>query len=687
MSNHKNPYLLLDSWSYSAISSFARNEKAFEMSYIYHEQQRKSASMVAGSAYHKALDFYFSEKKEGRTSDIATLQMIAYNEIDGVYPNQWKIQKTTPTVEECRIKATDLSTKLLNNFFSDLSVYESEIKEVLHVELYMDEPLTINGVDIPIPCHAIIDLVVRLKNNKKVIIDHKAKATYTDEKTLKFSIGKQAITYVNCYESKYNGEIDEVWFVENKHSKNKDGSPQLNCFKISLNKDTRTLYESMLYEPLKKMIQAISDPDYVYVINEDDMFVDKAEIYEFWAKTMIAEVDDFNIPESKRDLISKRLKKIRDSSLATIDPKVIKKFKSNASEFIQYDLTNKNMTKEEKIEHTLRTLGVLVSVAHKIEGYSSDTFLLEVSSGINISAVHRYKLDIANALNVSSIRMLKDLFVYEGKSYLAVEATKKREEDLMFDASLSDGMRIPIGMSNFKEKIYWDMNNPSTPHVLICGSTGSGKSVCLISIIEYAKLAGMDHIVLFDPKYEFKGMASGNVEIHNDIDDVETMMEMMVEEMNNLIRSRGTKKTLIIFDEFADALSMSKKGKDLEVKEEVQVGRYAPKKGQLRGAPKMQIQVIETKKSLEENLRLLLQKGRSSGYRIVAATQRASVKVITGDAKVNFPVQICFKVPKEVDSKVVIDEPGAESLSGKGDGLMRSPEYMDVIRFQSFYKT
>ena len=90
--------------------------------------------------------------------------------------------------------------------------------------------------------------------------------------------------------------------------------------------------------------------------------------------------------------------------------------------------------------------------------------------------------------------------------------------------------------------------------------------------------------------------------------------------------------------------------------------------------------------SLEENLRILLQKGRSSGFRVMAATQRASVKVITGDAKVNFPVQICFRVPKEADSRVVLDEAGAESLAGMGDGLLKSPEYLQVKRFQAYYK-
>lgn len=89
---------------------------------------------------------------------------------------------------------------------------------------------------------------------------------------------------------------------------------------------------------------------------------------------------------------------------------------------------------------------------------------------------------------------------------------------------------------------------------------------------------------------------------------------------------------------------------------------------------------------LEENLKMLLQKGRSLGYRIIAATQRASTKVITGDAKVNFPVQVCFRVPKAVDSKVVLDEEGAETLAGHGDGLMKSPDYLATVRFQGFYK-
>lgn len=70
------------------------------------------------------------------------------------------------------------------------------------------------------------------------------------------------------------------------------------------------------------------------------------------------------------------------------------------------------------------------------------------------------------------------------------------------------------------------------------------------------------------------------------------------------------------------------------------------------GSPKMKRELKSTDKSLDENLRVLLQKGRSSGFRIISATQGASTKVITGDAKVNMPVAICFRVPKDIDSMV-----------------------------------
>jgi len=672
---------LIDSWSYSKISSFARHEKEFEMTYVYGYKQKRSASSVSGNAYHKALETYFDRLKDGEILDLASLEIIACDYIQEIHPNTWKLQKTTPTIDECIQKSMKTAVQLVRNFYNEKSVYEHDIEEILFVELYCTEFVTINGVDIPLPCHAMIDLGVRTKSGKIAVIDHKSKSVFSDEKEMALSIGKQAITYVSVFEKNSGLTVDEVWFVENKYSMNRDKSKQLNCFKIVITPDTRKLYEALLYEPLKRMIEAVSNPDYVYLINENDSFTDIAEIHTFWAKTMIAEVDEFNVPESKRELIKRRLKKIRDASIASINPTVIKKFKENADEFIQYDLSDKNMTQEEKIQHVLRSFGIIVNVAHTIDGYSSNTYLLEVASGVKIQSIHTHKLDIANVLDVPSVRIMQQLKVYNGKSYVCLEISKKRDKDLFFDAKIVQGMKIPIGMDNYNQQVVWDLQNHSTPHALVCGATGSGKSVSINSTIAYMIECGIKNIHIMDPKFEFTKLHNGSsILVYNDILDIENAMIGLVDKMNNLVKSGSMEYTAIIFDEFADALSASRQGNELNIYENLVIGMFKD------GREKVKRECVGKLKSLDENLRILLQKGRSSGFRILAATQRASVKVINGDTKVNFPVQICFRVPKDVDSKVVLDEGGAESLAGMGDGLMRSPEYDDIVRFQAFYK-
>lgn len=674
---------LIDSLSYSKLMSFCRNEKDFEMRYIYCITGKSSATTVAGQAYHAALELYFKCLSDGLSLDIVPLETRAFQVIEEVPANVWKLQKTTPTVEESISVACKTVSMLLLNFLAEKSVYTEDIKEVLGVELYLDEWLNVNGVDIPLPFHMKIDLIILTNEGKRVVIDHKSKRSFSDEKELAFSSGKQAITYALGYEMSTGIPIDEVWFIENKFSQNKDKSPQLACSKIELNEDTRRLYEAMLYEPTRRVLEAVSNPDYIYLINENDNLTDSAEIHEFWAQTMIAEIDDFaNVPENKKELIKNRLRKIKDSELAMVNPSVIKNFRKHASEFISYDLSNKDMNNEEKIEHVLRTFGIPVKVQHIFNGYSSSTFLIEVNAGTPLATIQRHRLDIANALDVSGVRIMKDLFVYENKSYLAVECARKRDADLLFDPQYLSGMRIPLGLDNFQRPVVWDLNNQSTPHMLTCGSTGSGKSVSIISNIEYAILAGVDKIVIFDPKFEFTSYSSRpNITVFNEIEDIEFEMAVLVEEMNNLIKNQITNRiTFVVFDEISDAFRQARTGNALNIYETVVTGNYKD------GSPKTKRENVGKEKSLEENLMMLAQKGRSCGIRINACTQRASAKIIDGDIKANFPVQLCFRVPKEVDSKVVLDESGAEALQGKGDGLLKSPEYPDIIRFQAFYK-
>lgn len=612
--------------------------------------------------------------------DVIQMQGEAYSFIDTFPANLWKLQKTSPTVEEAKASAYKSVNQLIDHFLKEKDVYTANIKKVLFVEEKWDEWLTVNGVDIPLPCHLRIDVGFQLKNGKRVICDHKSVTAFTDEAEVGLVRGKQAITYFLADLKHSRKRPDEVWFVENKISANKDGSPQLRKNIFTMDEDSQRLYESMLYEPLRRMVQAVGDPDYVYTVNDSDNFCDKAELYSFWTRTMIAEVDDFpNIPGNKRDLIKKRIKKVRDSSIAMISPKVITSFRKKAASFIQFDYSNTDMTNSEKIEHVLRTFGKSVQVFKEIEGYSSNTYLLNVSSGVKIGDIQKYRMDIANALDVAAVRVSPTLEVYEGKSYLSIESSHPRIKDLIWDAKYLVDKKIPLGIDNYGRVVVWDIDNSATPHMLDCGGSGSGKSVLIRSTIAYAELIKGVRIIIFDPKYEFTGMA-GKHEVVNDIEDIERCMKELVAEMQSL-KGQFNGYTLIIFDEFADAVASARSGKALDIKEDQVVGITR------EGLPKVKSVVVGRDKSLEENLKMILQKGRSLGYRVLAATQRASTQVITGDAKVNMPVIVCFRVQKEIDSKVILDEPGAEELSGKGDGIIKSPEYLDkTVRFQAFYR-
>ena len=93
---------LIDSWSYSGVATFARNEKEFERRYIYREPSRRSATTVAGTAYHAALQLYFETLRDtGAEANIAEMQEAAFKSIDEMKANDWKLGKKTPTVEKC----------------------------------------------------------------------------------------------------------------------------------------------------------------------------------------------------------------------------------------------------------------------------------------------------------------------------------------------------------------------------------------------------------------------------------------------------------------------------------------------------------------------------------------------------------------------------------------------------------
>lgn len=682
---------LISSWSYSKLKQYARNPKAFEMLYIYNYRAKASATTIAGQAYHYALEMFFKNKKDGVELGLVELEMLIFNFIDEQKEENWKLQKTTPTVEECKAKANESALKGIRNFYEEISVYLEEIDEILEVEVFFSEFLTINGVDIQMKCNGKIDIKFRSKQGKIVIGDHKLRSVYTPEEEIGLTSGSQAVLYAKGSESQSGQHVDEVWFFENKIAKNKDGSPQIRLSKIEMTHDTRRLYESLIYEPIRAVLHATSDPDHVYLINDSDNFVDMAEIYDFWGKTILGEMEDCEIEESKRELIEMRTKKIRDASINVVSPKVIKDFRKHASKYIKYDMTNTDMTTAEKIEHVLKTKQIYANVAHELSGYSSNTYLLEFSAGTNIASIYSKRLDIANALNVPNVRIPTNLQMFNDKSYMAIETSKKREKDLIWDKKYLDDMKIPLGIDNMGNLVFWNLKNESTANKFTSGSVGSGKSVNIISDLEYVLLIKeVKRIAIFDPKMEFvKYSKNKKVTVYNDYLEMELAMKALVDEMDEKIKEGVKEYVYVIIDEYADILGNVRKGKQLDKMEMVQDGFYAPKKMMgipMPPEPKMKLKKTGQIASFEENFMKLAQKGRSSGFRIDAATQISTADVLTSRIKVNFPVIVCFRMPKEANSRVALDESGAESLTGAGDGLIKSPDFPEVTRFQAFYK-
>lgn len=242
------------------------------------------------------------------------------------------------------------------------------------------------------------------------------------------------------------------------------------------------------------------------------------------------------------------------------------------------------------------------------------------------------------------------------------------------DTNNTNSFSVPLGLDEENKPVSLDITK--APHVLICGATGSGKSVCVNSIIS-SILANCDptqvQMVLIDPKQvEFSRYNKMKFFLSCDVVDniykassaLYTICHNM-EQRYKTISAMGCKD----IDEF-NAISEQKYSRAIIIIDEL---------AEL---------MMRNKKEVEPLLIRLAQMGRACGIHLILATQRPSREVVTGLLKVNIPTKICFKVPSAVNSRVVLDTSGAEKLTGDGDGLLLNPDGKDPIRFQgSFVST
>ena len=323
------------------------------------------------------------------------------------------------------------------------------------------------------------------------------------------------------------------------------------------------------------------------------------------------------------------------------------------------------------IENTLLEFGIKVKFAEYEQNMAFTRFAFSISKGTAVSTLTKYQSDIERALKGKKIRILPTI---KDKPYIGFEVenpefsmvTLKSFWQKADKEEKPNGLLFPIGISS-DGLIYQRQND--LIHMLIAGAAGMGKSVFLNSIITrlIARYSPEElRLVLIDPKrVEFSFFAKAPQvynHIYNEVDDAKEVLEDIYEEMERRYK-------LLESNTYRNIEDYNNDNEEKIPYILVFVDEYAD--------------LSATDKEIENLLVLLLNKGRAAGIKMIVATQRVSVDVISGKAKANFSTRIAFRVPSGVDSRVILDETGAEDLVGKGDLLFKSS--FDNIRAQGVY--
>ncbi len=323
--------------------------------------------------------------------------------------------------------------------------------------------------------------------------------------------------------------------------------------------------------------------------------------------------------------------------------------------------------KKELIEKTLSEHGIEVSVDQVKSGPSVTMYGLTPGFGnskrVRVDHILAREKDLALALANQNIRFQSPM---PGESLVGIEVPNKKTtvvglKELITDKNkiLKDlTLPIAIGTGSDNSPLYCDLTK--LPHLLVAGATGSGKSVCINSIITgFLMKMNPDEIrfVMVDPKRveltPYSGIPHLLTEPIVEPSDAIKALKLMVEEMTFRFKQ-------LELDNSKNIFTYNQKSKS---KNRVKMPYIVIIVDELADL------MLNSSNEVEKLLVRLAQLGRATGIHLIVATQRPSVDVVTGLIKANFPSRISFSVTSQIDSRTIIDSPGAEKLLGKGDML------------------
>ncbi len=351
---------------------------------------------------------------------------------------------------------------------------------------------------------------------------------------------------------------------------------------------------------------------------------------------------------------------------------------------------DKLMENKDRIVQTLENFQIKITSIKATVGPTVTLYEIVPAPGIRISKIKTLEDDIAMSLAALGIRIMAPI---PGKGTIGIEVPNSNPQIVSMQSVLKSSnfqeskaeLPVAIGKTISNETYVFDL--AKTPHLLVAGATGQGKSVGLNAIITsllYKKHPSQVKFVLVDPKMvEFSiyksldkhylaKMAGEDEAVITDVDKVKTTLQSLTIEMDDrykLLEKASVRSIKEYNDKFINRRLNPENGHRYLPYIVVIIDEFADL-------------IMTAGKEVETPIARIAQKARAVGIHMILATQRPSTNIITGVIKANFPSRIAFKVASGVDSKTILDSTGAQSLIGRGDMLVLLTGKMTPSRVQ-----
>jgi S-DNA-T family DNA segregation ATPase FtsK/SpoIIIE len=354
--------------------------------------------------------------------------------------------------------------------------------------------------------------------------------------------------------------------------------------------------------------------------------------------------------------------------------------KRNDSSLLKKDLAKQ----AEVLEETLQSFGIEAKVGQIYCGPTITSFEIQPAVGVKVQKIKTLENDIALNMQAKAIRIIAPI---PGKACVGVEIPSPKPQEVSFKELISNylqndkHLKIPIllGKTVTGEDVISDLTK--MPHCIIAGATGSGKSVCINTVVmSILMTAKPDEIKLLmvDPKKveltAYNELPHLIAPVITDAAAASAALNWLVKEMERryeMLKQVGSRNIV----SFNERIKSQEEPEDMPEKLPYIVGII----DELADLMMVASQDIETP------IARIAQMARAVGIHLILATQRPSREVITGLIKANFPTRIAFKVASRVNSQIILDDTGAESLLGNGDMLFLPPGTSTLIRTQGAF--